>query len=202
MVAAGNDFIVIDNIAGAKGRGPGSDLEGFARMICDRKYGVGADGLIILERSKKADFKMRIFNPDGSEPRMCGNGARCAALFYESHTTKRKPRGVMKFETKAGQIDAQVKKEIVKLKMPDPKDVWPKIDLNIGTQFYKVHYINTGVPHAVFFVGNVDTKFADVFEDRLLLIERFHRLLLHFYSMLCGGIRGNIRTRTRRTWHL
>lgn len=157
MVAAGNDFVVIDIIAGGKGQGAGMALDEFARSACDRKFGIGADGLIVLERSRKSDFKMRIFNPDGSEPKMCGNGARCAALFFAAHTTKRPLRGPIKFETRAGQMEAEVKKEIVKLKMPDPRDIWPKIDLNLGSQFYKVHYINTGVPHAVFFVSNVDT---------------------------------------------
>jgi len=147
MVASGNDFVIID--CSHKSEVRSQKLSGFAKTICDRKYGAGADGLLVLENSKKTDFKMRVFNPDGSEADMCGNGARCSALF--------KGRNRVKFETKAGIIEAQVAKDTVKLKMTDPRDLWANIDLNIGTQFYKVHYINTGVPHTVFFVGNVDT---------------------------------------------
>ncbi len=146
MVASGNDFVVVEAVKSSK-------LHEFAKAICDRKYGVGADGLLLLEKSKKANFRMRIFNPDGSEPGMCGNGARCAALYY----ARKKGNKKVKFETKAGIIEAQIKGDVVKLKMTDPKELWTNIDLNIGEQFYKVHYINTGVPHAIFFVGNVDT---------------------------------------------
>lgn len=156
MVASGNDFVIIDMRAVSR-QSSVIRLNIFAKEICDRKYGVGADGLLILEKSKKANFKMRVFNPDGSEPNMCGNGARCAALYYQAKSEKRKTQNAIKFETKAGIIEAEVKKDIVKLKLTDPKDLWTNIDLNIGSQFYKVHYINTGVPHAVFFVGNVDT---------------------------------------------
>jgi diaminopimelate epimerase len=167
MVASGNDFVAVSCLKGSKCSIPNPKLASFAKTVCDRKYGAGADGLLVLEDSKKADFKMRIFNPDGSEPNMCGNGARCAALYFGTRfsrlgarpkTENRKPRtGLLKFETGAGVIEAEVKGSVVRLKMTDPKDLWANIDLNIGTQFYKVHYINTGVPHTVFFVGNVDT---------------------------------------------
>jgi len=150
MVASGNDFVVIDTKS-AKLKVQGAKLNNFVKEICDRRYGAGADGLLLLEKSKKANFKMRIFNPDGSEPAMCGNGARCVALFYSDGKKN------IKFETKAGIVEAQVKGNTVKLKMTDPTELWTNIDLNIGNQFYKVHYLNTGVPHAVFCVGNVDT---------------------------------------------
>jgi diaminopimelate epimerase len=68
MVGAGNDFIVIN--AGPKG------LNDLAKRLCNRKTGIGADGILVLEKSKIADFKMRIFNADGSEAEMCGNGLR------------------------------------------------------------------------------------------------------------------------------
>lgn len=196
MVASGNDFVVVDAIKGMKFarfakqtmqisrvQGPGASISTFAKEICDRKYGAGADGLLLLEKSNKANFKMRIFNPDGSEPSMCGNGARCAALFFKAHSSRptldRQIGGrakliahrSIKFETKAGIIEAEVKREVVKVKMTDPKDLWVNIDLNIGSQFYKVHYINTGVPHTVFFVGNIDTISAKEVGKQI----RFHR---------------------------
>lgn len=159
MVASGNDFVIIDAID-PKTLSKVKKAPEFAREICDRKYGAGADGLVVLERSKKADFRMRILNPDGSEPDMCGNGARCAALLFSEGLTKKanaKGNKPIRFETGAGLVEALVNKDTIKLKMTDPKDLWANIDLNIGTQFYKVHYINTGVPHAVFFVNNTDT---------------------------------------------
>lgn len=76
MSAAGNDFILIDNRAAVVDAARGSEL---ARSICRRKLSVGADGLILIEDSPRADFKWRFFNADGSEAEMCGNGIRCVA---------------------------------------------------------------------------------------------------------------------------
>ncbi len=78
MVASGNDFIVTKLKTQNSKR---KSLCNLARKLCDRKYGVGADGLIVLAKSRIADVKMRIFNADGSEAEMCGNGARCVALW-------------------------------------------------------------------------------------------------------------------------
>jgi len=164
MVASGNDFVVLD---AARLKTKVKSFNTLAKEACDRKLGIGADGLLILEKSKKADFAMRIFNPDGSEPTMCGNGARCAALFFKTGK-------LIKFETKAGILEAQVTKNMVKLKMTEPKDLWPNIDLSIGTQFYKVHYINTGVPHTVFFVGNVDTINVKEVGKQIRFHKHFH----------------------------
>ena len=82
-VASGNDFVILDNRKNTltdKIR----DFSDFAKVICRRSFSVGADGLLVLEDSRLADFRMRIFNPDGSEVEMCGNGARCVALWAES----------------------------------------------------------------------------------------------------------------------
>ena len=80
MVASGNDFVIIEN-----------SCQFLAKNICDRKYGIGADGLLVLEKSKRADIRMRIFNADGSEAEMCGNGARCVA--YVIARSRRRLRG-------------------------------------------------------------------------------------------------------------
>lgn len=73
---AGNDFIIIDNRAGTFGA-----LEEIVRALCDRRFGIGADGLMLLEEDREAQFRMRYFNSDGPEATMCGNGGRCMALF-------------------------------------------------------------------------------------------------------------------------
>ena len=150
MVASGNDFVVIDN---RKPAVPVARLRAFARAICDRNYGAGGDGLIALERSKKSDFRMRIINSDGSEAEMCGNGARCAALF----AVKNKMAGKkMSFETLAGIIEAEVKGAIVKLKMSDPGGLKLGISLVLSDGRYNVNFVNTGVPHAVIFVEHLE----------------------------------------------
>ncbi|MFA6282210.1 MAG: diaminopimelate epimerase, partial [Candidatus Omnitrophota bacterium] len=103
MVAAGNDFVVIDSKAGIAE----SKLKQFAQKVCDRKYGIGADGLLLIEKSKKADVRMRIFNADGSEAQMCGNGSRCAALWAGGRVQGTgSSKKVIKLETKAGIIES------------------------------------------------------------------------------------------------
>ncbi len=153
MVASGNDFIVVDGL-----RLSVSGLRKLARQICDRRYGVGADGLLILEKSKVANFKMRIINPDGSEAEMCGNGARCAALYAKKNKIARKK---MNIETLAGIIEAEVRDDSIKLKMSDPKGLKLDTNLVLSDGEYNVNFVNTGVPHAVIFVdhiGNQDVK--------------------------------------------
>lgn len=80
LSACGNDFVALDN---RDGRFDG-DQGALIRHLCERRRGAGADGLLLVERDAEADFRMRIFNPDGSEARMCGNGARACACFASS----------------------------------------------------------------------------------------------------------------------
>jgi diaminopimelate epimerase len=150
MVASGNDFVVINyNL-----RFTNYGLRSLAKLICDRKYGVGADGLLVLEKSRIADIKMRIFNPDGSEPSMCGNGARCVALYLsQSHKVTKSP---VKIETRAGIINSAVKGENVKIKLTDPKNIKLNIPIKINNRPLRVNFINTGVPHTVIFVEGLD----------------------------------------------
>ncbi|MDD5495616.1 MAG: diaminopimelate epimerase [Candidatus Omnitrophica bacterium] len=148
-VATGNDFVIIDNrssvLAGRLGE--------FARMACDRKRSIGADGLLLVEKSKRADFRMRIFNPDGSEPEMCGNGSRCMALY--AYRKKIAPAD-MRIDTLAGTLRAHVKKDSVKVRLTDPKDIKWNLCLMIDKCPYKVSFANTGVPHVIHFVDDLD----------------------------------------------
>ncbi len=148
MVATGNDFIVVDNRKRALKRVPE-----LARKLCDRKFGIGADGLLLVEKAKAADFSMRILNPDGSEPDMCGNGSRCIALYAKLN--KIAPYS-MRIETKAGLLNAKVGKSSVKINMTDPKDMKLGIYLTLKKKAYELHYINTGVPHVICFVNDVE----------------------------------------------
>ena len=151
MCAGGNDFIIMDNCDNILPE----DRNSLAKKVCRRKFSVGADGLLLLESSSQADFKMRIFNPDGSEPEMCGNGARCIARF--AHL-----RGVagrrMSFETRAGRMEAEIIDERVKLGMGAPIDIELNLEISLRGGTHKLHKINTGVPHAVSFVDNLEAS--------------------------------------------
>ncbi len=150
MVASGNDFVVIDSLS----RYLAISLRKLAQKICDRKYGVGADGLLVLEKSKVADIKMRIFNPDGSEAEMCGNGARCIAFYLGSRLKAQGSR--LKIETKAGIIESQGNGSNVKIRLTDPKELKLDIPIKINNRPLKVNFINSGVPHTVIFVAGLD----------------------------------------------
>jgi diaminopimelate epimerase len=150
MSGSGNDFILIDNRDGGVAVG---DVVRFVRRVCERKVSVGADGLILIERSAKVDFKWRFFNADGSEVEMCGNGGRCAARFAFLNGIAGER---MSFETVAGIIDAEVKGDIVKLRLTDPHSLVIDDEIRIGNTVLFVHSVNTGVPHVVHFVRDPD----------------------------------------------
>ena len=149
-VATGNDFIIVDNRAGAIEE---KTLSLFARKACDRKRSIGADGLLVIEPSKRCDFRMRIFNPDGSEAEMCGNGSRCVALFAAA---KKIVKEKMTIETAAGLLDASVKGDTVKVKLTDPKDIKWNLCLMINKCPYKVNFVDTGVPHVIHFTDDLE----------------------------------------------
>lgn len=149
MVASGNDFIVIDNRKKTV-----KDPVALTRKICALHTGVGADGVLLFENSRKADFKMRIINSDGSEAEACGNGFRCIALYA------REKMGYpmeFKFESLSGLIEAKVaKKGRVKVQLVQPSGI--KLREEIHVKGHRLHYsfLNTGVPHAVIFVEGLE----------------------------------------------
>ncbi len=147
MSGSGNDFIVIDNRDGRLDIEPGT----FAERICRRRISVGADGLILVELSLAADFRMRILNADGSEAEMCGNGARCVARFAEMFGIAGPD---MTFETLAGIIRAQVNSSRVKLQISRPQQIRLHQSIEVEGDLHEIHSINTGVPHAVLFFAD------------------------------------------------
>jgi diaminopimelate epimerase len=164
MVASGNDFVVIEShqvSLPAKQARKSPSRQSLAKNICDRKYGIGADGLLLLEKSNEADIRMRIFNADGSEAEMCGNGARCVAYWLSVRRSRAQGVG-QTIETKAGIIHSQVQKEEVKIKLTDPMGLKLEFPLRINNRWLQVNFINTGVPHAVIFVQGL--KKINVFE--------------------------------------
>ncbi|MDI6793317.1 MAG: diaminopimelate epimerase [bacterium] len=149
MNGSGNDFIVMDN----REANIPTDLA-WVQAVCRRKFGVGADGLLLAELSEWADLKMRVINADGSEAEMCGNGARCMAYF--AHFTGMAESDML-LETLAGPVRAEVKDTRVKVKLTEPADIdlTKKIELaERGRE--AVAYLNTGVPHTVLVTRDVE----------------------------------------------
>ena len=169
MQGTGNDFVFIDNRSLGL---PVEPMPHWARRICRRAFGVGADGLVFLEPAPQgagADYIWHFYNADGSRAEMCGNASRCAArLAVEIGLAG--PEHVL--GTDAGPIRARVldPQGLVKVQLTEPRDMKMDIRLDVPEEI-AVHFVNTGVPHAVLLVD--DAKAADV--KRLGPAIRFHK---------------------------
>lgn len=159
LSGSGNDFILVDN---RKGIVPGNRASALAAKICAHRMSVGGDGLILIERSKKAHFRWRLFNADGSEAEFSGNGARCAVRF--AYLKKIAPKK-MRFETLAGTIEAEMvatvkggKPEAVKVRFPDPKGLRLNLNVPVGGTTRTAHFLDTGVPHCVYMADDPDKE--------------------------------------------
>jgi len=153
MSGTGNDFLMLDNRNGLLKEGEAVAL---AKVACVRRISAGADGVILIEKSSKAghDFRMRIFNADGSEAEMCGNGSRCIAVFAKQIGAA---GDTQKIETLAGSLNAVVAKDLLsaKVQLSQPSALEVKKNVDVLGQAVDIHFINTGVPHAVMFVPDV-----------------------------------------------
>lgn len=135
----GNDFIIIDNRELLFDK---TNIKNIAKL-CDRRFGIGADGLILLENHPTADFKMVYFNSDGNESSMCGNGGRCISAFAKYLNIVEEEA---EFEAIDGMHKVQFDGDIVKLQMQDVSSI----------QSFKNHmFLDTGSPHHVEFVENL-----------------------------------------------
>jgi len=150
MSGSGNDFIIIDN---RDGRVPDSEMGRLVERACRRRESVGADGLIFVTKSDQYDFAWRFFNADGGEVEMCGNGSRCVARFAFSTGIAGEE---MIFETLAGPIAAEVRGRTVKVLMPRPSRLQMDVDLPMQPGWLVVDAINTGVPHVVVQVEDLE----------------------------------------------
>ena len=179
MQGIGNDYIYFNCIGN-----PIVNPEGLAVRLSDRHFGVGADGVILICDSEVADVKMRMFNADGSEGKMCGNGIRCVAKYcYDNAIVNKKQ---MTIETLSGikNIEIHTQNGVAKLITVDmgkaelaPKKVPVKLDgksvvdraIEIGGKEYNVTCVSMGNPHAVVFVKNVESlnveKLGKTFEE-------------------------------------
>ena len=143
MCAAGNDFVVIDNRAQIVC----GDVPVFAQEVCKRHVSVGADGLLLIELSEKAAFKMRYFNADGTEGEMCGNGARCAARYAFLTGIAGDTADI---ETVSGTVEAEILGSNVRIKMNPvtKKELHKKV---CGVCMHYLEQGTPGLPHAVVF---------------------------------------------------
>jgi len=192
MSGSGNDFVLVDNRDGIVGA---EDLDRWVSMVCRRRHAVGADGLILIENSDRADFRWRFFNADGGQVEMCGNGGRCVArlahLLGIAGTS-------LSFETLAGVIRAEVAGRRVKLEMPTPSGAETGYAIEVDGEGIEVNSIVVGVPHVVIWVedieqapvvalgqkiryheryapGGTNVNFVQVREDGPLLIRTYER---------------------------
>ncbi|MDD4363079.1 MAG: diaminopimelate epimerase [Atribacterota bacterium] len=194
MHGIGNDFIVIDYFS--KPVPAEIDFNQLAKKLCHRHFGIGGDGLILVLASQLYDFRMRIFNFDGSEPQMCGNGIRCFARYvYENNLTNKRKFSV---ETLAGEIIPELVfkpstniLEGVKVDMGKPrltrKEI-PMTGINMESKVinenislenkekYNITCVSMGNPHCVIFVENVDifpvTEVGPLIENNSLFPEK------------------------------
>jgi diaminopimelate epimerase len=153
-----NDFIIIDN---RKEKLP-EKLGQFILRLANRHKGIGADGIIIIEKSKTADFKLRYFNPDATEYSVCGNGSLCVML-YEN-----KPK--IKFNTNAGLFKGGNKDNKSFVQLPKPKNIILDFYLTVGDKKEELNFVDVGVPHTISFVEDV----KDIDINKLGKPIRFH----------------------------
>ena len=148
MHGAGNDFIMIDDRLATI---PWQDHFLMA-AIAGRRTGIGCEGIILIQHSDRADFRMRFLNPDGTEVDMCGNGSRCAAAFANAIGAG---GTALTMETRCGLVDAQVKSNNVCVWMPEPTGRKYGVELKVGEETVRGDFINTGVPHFVVQVPSI-----------------------------------------------
>jgi len=160
MHGLGNDMIVIDSLD--NGFAPSTEQ---AQLLCDRRLGIGADQILLLLPSEAADYKMLIFNSDGSEVEMCGNGIRCLARYIRDRGISDK--NPLEIETLAGIIKPELKGDLVRVDMGEPAFDPEKIPahgdgklqdimIRVNGDTFKMSAVSMGNPHCVIAVDNVD----------------------------------------------
>ena len=175
MQGAGNDYIYVDALGTPTSLNTDTtDLPDLSRKISDRHFGIGSDGLIAILPSSNADFRMRMFNADGSEAQMCGNGSRCVAkyLFDKGFTDKK----IIDLETLAGikvlhlhLVDGRVDEVTVDMgeaflkrgEVPasgDPDSMMIDETINVDDEIFQVTAIGMGNPHGVVFVDEISDR--------------------------------------------
>jgi diaminopimelate epimerase len=157
MHGAQNDFVLFDARTAAL-----SDLSGFARWACDRRAGIGADGLLVLEGSRTGDVRMRTINTDGSEAEMCGNGIRCAARWLDEAGAGER----LAFETAAGTIHTEVIARAPEYRVRVAMGT-PRIASFAVPGFSDASFVDLGNPHVVAFCEDPRAMDLEALAERL-----------------------------------
>ena len=201
MHGIGNDFVVVNSLTDGP---PEDSLPELARILNNRKFGVGGDGLILVLPSRIADFKMRMFNPDGSEAEMCGNGIRCFAKYVYDHQLL--PETQVKVETLAGVKVLKLslksgKVENVRVDMGVPRLLRSEIPmkgddnenvvgeaLKVDGRKFEITAVSMGNPHAIIFEDNLDNfpvaKYGPLIETHRSFPQRTN---VHFVRVCNSG---------------
>ncbi|MFH1285580.1 MAG: diaminopimelate epimerase [Candidatus Micrarchaeota archaeon] len=203
MHGLGNDFVMVNELKGELV----TDKAAFARRVCERHFGIGADAAIFLCSSSKGDARMRIFNPDGSEAEMCGNGIRCFAFFARKHGIKKEKLSV---ETLAGIVTPEIikrdGKEFVRVSMGAPRFASKEIPVLIqketcvsepmkfGPKSFDVTCVSMGNPHAVIFVDNVDEINLEAYGSKIEKDPLFPKRVNVQFAQLITPTRIKMRT--------
>lgn len=146
MSGAGNDFVVVDNRNGII-----TDPSAFTIRVCERRFGIGADGTLMVEPNETAGFTMKYYNADGSNAGMCGNGGRCIARF--AYDTGIVTSEKFTFEAFGHIYTAErMLRDKYRLWMKDPSGFRDSHDVTLVQGTAKSHYLNTGTDHAVVFL--------------------------------------------------
>jgi diaminopimelate epimerase len=202
MHGNGNDFVLVDEFD--KIIIPEEEKPRFVRAVCHRNFGVGADGMLFVQPSEKAHAKFRYFNSDGSEAEMCGNGIRCFSRYVveEGYAPER-----LKVETLVGILELEVyrddgwwvkvdmgKPRFEKEEIPARQEVWG-YEFEFGGNKYRLYAANTGVPHVVVFVDDLDfdiiplarkVRYLDIFPEgtnvNFARLEREDRIVVRTYE--------------------
>jgi diaminopimelate epimerase len=205
MHGAGNDYVYVDCFAQPVPRDPAA----LSRAVTDRHFGVGGDGLILICRSERADARMRMYNADGSEAEMCGNGIRCVAKYVYDHGLVRKPtlaietgRGVLTLDLdieagKVRRVRVDMGEPILDAdRIPTTLPGNPPVDvpLAIDGRTYALTCVSMGNPHCVQYVADVERAPVETLGPRIECDAHFpRRSNVHFVQVVS---RGEVRVRT------
>jgi diaminopimelate epimerase len=170
MSGAGNDFVVIDDRSNIV-----QDVPGLARKLCDRRWGVGGDGLLLIQRAQDVAYRMMYYNADGSYGGMCGNGGRCIARYAVEAGIAQASH---EFEALGYHYRSVVELDSVDLSMKNPSDLRMNIVLRIGSVTIRCHFINTGSPHVVTPIAQFRSRYKTLSQMPVELLGRkirYHR---------------------------
>ena len=168
LCCGGNDFIVIHGESAPVGE----RLPDLARRVCTRRFGVGADGLIVLNPHEELPFRMQLFNADGSTAEVSFNGSRCVGLFAFGEGKVPKE---FSFASEAGSIHVLVEGDVVTLRVPPPEELRPNMELDERGERVLGHSIRIGVPYFVIFQDDLNYSWIDRIPPRLRTHSSFPR---------------------------